>query len=210
MLYNAINGSLKVNYFGRRWEMRKLLSVIIVTVVLISTLWVSVGRAQASGLVTYRGGLFVWGKGVVFVFEGTDFRNKDVKGTSIFAGSSMHALSCSVNKDEGRIVCVAGGGLTEFAGETAVIHLAGQVFYVTMPGKPSQVAGAGAGGCEGVLGADVTFEDIDGLFSTEFVEGDTIEEVQAAADQALASDPDLVDYQLGNLYCVADVGPEEE
>lgn len=191
--------------------MKKVFSLAMVMFILVSMLLISAGSAQAAGLITYRGGLFVWGKGVVFVFDGSNIRNKDVKGASIFAGSNMHGLACSVNKDDGRIVCVARGGLTEFAGQTAIIYLGGQVFYVTMPGKPSEVAGAAGDetGCEGVLGADVTFEDIDGLFSTEFVEGDTIGEVKAAADEALASDPDLVSYKVGSLFCAADTGSEE-
>lgn len=190
--------------------MKKVFSLVMVSVVLISTFWIRAGSARAAGLITYRGGLFVWGKGVVFVFDGSDIRNRDVKGASVFAGSNMHGLSCSVNKENGRIVCVARGGLTEFVGETAVIYLGGQVFYVTMPGKSFQAVGdAGETGCEGVLGADVTFKDIDGLFSTEFVEGDTIEEVKAAAEQALASDPDLVSYNMGSLYCAEDTGSEE-
>ena len=61
------------------------------------------------------------------------YRNRDVRGASIFAGSNFHNLYCSVNKGEGKIIFVAGGQLTDYAGQTAVIHLGGQIFYVTMP-----------------------------------------------------------------------------
>jgi len=44
-------------------------------------------------------------------------------------------MYCSYNEDEGRIVCVVSSGLTEYAGQTGVIYLAGQIFYVTIPDR---------------------------------------------------------------------------
>jgi hypothetical protein len=95
----------------------------------------NIGKAKAAGLMIYLDGRFVPGKGVVFIFEPDDHKYKDLKGASIFAGSNDHKLSCSFNDDEGTVVCVVSGGITEYAGETGVIYLAGQIFYVTIPDK---------------------------------------------------------------------------
>jgi hypothetical protein len=193
--------------------LKKALSLGVAIVVFLSMFSFHPGTAKAAGIVTYRGGLFVWGKGVVFVFEGSGFRNKDVKGADIFAGSNFHDLYCNVNKDEDeKIVCVAGGRLAEYAGEAGVIHLAGQVFYVTIPAKPSTsklaVGEAGGTGGDGsvcsVLGANVRFDDVDGDSSTEFVRGNTMAEVIASANATLASDADLVGYGIvSDIYCRA-------
>jgi hypothetical protein len=191
--------------------LKKAFSLGIAIVVFLSMFSFRPGTAKAAGIITYRGGLFVWGKGVVFVFEGSDFRNKDVKGASIFAGSNFHDLYCNVNKDEDeKIVCVAGGRLAEYAGEAGVIYLAGQVFYVTVPAKPSRLAIAEAGGAGGdgsvcsVLGANVRFDDVDGDSSTEFVRGNTMAEVVASANATLAADQDLVGYGIvSDIYCRA-------
>jgi len=189
--------------------MKKFLSLLMAVVVLLSMFLFSASKAQAAGLITYKGGLFVWGKGVVFVFEASGIRNKDVKNASIFAGSNFHDLYCSVNKAEGKIVCVARGELTEYAGQTGIIHLAGQIFYVTIPGRPFREASGEEPACaEGsVLGADVTFEDVDGQFFTEFISGDTSDEVSAAANETLSGDPDLVGYEVGDLYCGSEIEP---
>ena len=74
-------------------------------------------------------------KGFVFIFEPDDHKYKDLKGASIFAGSNDHKLSCSFNDDEGTVVCVVNGGITRYAGQTGVIYLAGQIFYVTIPDR---------------------------------------------------------------------------
>jgi hypothetical protein len=93
--------------------------------VLASTFLFSAIRAQAAGLVFYVNGRFIWGKGVVFIFEGSDLQNKDVNGANIFTGSDYNKLSCSLNKEEGRIVCVSPGLLAQFAGPTGIVYLAG-------------------------------------------------------------------------------------
>ena len=104
----------------------------IMTLVLLLSL--SPIEARAAGPITYSGGLFVPGKGIVYVFKASDFKRKDLKSASIFAGSNFHNLSCSVNAGDGKIVCVVRGGLSdEYGGESAIIHLAGQIFYVTIP-----------------------------------------------------------------------------
>ena len=113
--------------------MKKIFSLLIAIVVLASAFSFSAGKAQAAGLITFADGRFVWGKGIVFQFDASEIKNKDLKGANIFAGSDHHKMYCSYNEDTERIVCVVSGGLTEFAGETGVIYLAGQIFHVTIP-----------------------------------------------------------------------------
>jgi len=123
--------------------MKKFFSLLIPIVILASAFSFSASRAQAAGLITFIDGRFVWGKGVVFVFEASGYKNKDLKGASIFAGSNDHKLSCSSNKEEGRILCVVNAGLTEYAGETGVIYLARQIFYVIIPDMGPQLEDSG-------------------------------------------------------------------
>ncbi len=115
--------------------MKQFLSWLIAIVVLVSAFSSSASKAQAAGLMTYMDGRFVPGKGVVFIFEPSDHKYKDLKGASIFAGSNDHKLSCSFNDDEETVVCVVNGGITKYAGQTGVIYLAGQIFYVTIPDR---------------------------------------------------------------------------
>ena len=115
--------------------MKKVSSFLIALVVLISAFLSSASSAQAAGVISYLDGRFIWGKGIVFLFEAEGYKAKDLKNANIFAGSDYHKLHCSINKEMGRIVCVASGGLTEFADQAGVIYLAGQVFYVTIPDK---------------------------------------------------------------------------
>src|SRR6188474_552280 len=123
--------------------MKKFFSLLIAIVILVSAFSFSASKAQAAGLITLIDGRFVWGKGVVFVFEASGYKNKDLKGASIFAGSNDHNLSCSSNKEEGTVVCVATAGLTQYAGETGVIYLAGQIFYVIIPDMGPQLEDSG-------------------------------------------------------------------
>ena len=166
--------------------MKKSLSLAMAVVILISALWVSTGSAGAAGMISYAGGRFVWGKGIVFVFDASGYRNKDVRDASIFAGSNFHDLYCTVDKEKEHIVCVARGSLTEYAGQTGIIHLAGQIFYVTIPDRtlPQVTPVEGPLVCTEpeVLGASVVFYFGFGGSTTEFVPGDTLDEVKARAD----------------------------
>jgi hypothetical protein len=167
--------------------MRKILLAAIAVLVSFSMLSLSIVQAGAAGLITFVDGRYVWGKGIVFVFAATGYRNRDVRDANMFAGSNFHDLYCTVDKEKENIVCVARGGLTQYAGQTGVIYLAGQVFYVTIPDRtipeepvivePPLV-------CEEpeVLGATVLFRDWLGNVFSEFVPGDTIQEVEARAD----------------------------
>jgi len=166
--------------------MKKFLSLAMAVVILISALWVSTGSARAAGMISYAGGRFVWGKGIVFVFEASGYRNKDVRDASLFVGSNFHDLYCTVDKEKEHIVCVARGALTEYAGQTGIIHLAGQIFYVTIPDRtlPQVTPVEGPLVCTEpeVLGASVVFYFGFGGSTTEFVPGDTLDEVKARAD----------------------------
>src|SRR5919108_961301 len=116
-------------------KMKNFFSWLIAIVMLTSAFAFNTGKAKAAGLMIYLDGRFVPGKGVVFLFEPDDHKYKDLKGASIFAGSNDHNLSCSFNEEDGEktVVCVVGGGITRYAGQTGVIYLAGQIFYVTIP-----------------------------------------------------------------------------
>lgn len=197
--------------------MRKLISLGLVIGVLISTIWVTAGKVQAAGLITYRGGLYVWGKGIVFVFDASGYRNKDVKDASIFVGSNFHNLGCTVNKEEGKIVCVLRGGLTQHAGETGVIYLGGQVFYVIIPDRtlPEEVAAEETITCSETesMGAWVTFTfnfmNLVEFSFDEFVEGASVEEVENTAAQIVEDDPFLIGYEVGEFGCF-EVSEESE
>jgi hypothetical protein len=123
--------------------MKKFFSLLIAIVVVTSAFSLSASRAQAAGLITFADGRFIWGKGIVFQFDASEVKNKDLKGANIFAGSDYHKMYCSYNDDTEKIVCVVGGGLTEFAGQTGVIYLAGQIFYVTIPNMGLQPGDSG-------------------------------------------------------------------
>jgi len=185
---------------------KKVLAVVM-TVIMFFSMFSFTSRAQAAGLIRYMGGLFISGKGLTFVFEGSGYRNRDVRNATIFAGSNFHNLSCSAKKEPERIVCVAGGRLTEYVGETGVIHLAGQVFYVTIPGTDLMDRRCDE---EDVLGADVQFEDINGIFTSDFVPGETLDDIQKAAGQHVISNQ-LDGYEVvSKISCGSDEGAGSE
>ena len=167
--------------------MKKVLSFVTAAIVLVTAFSFNASPADAAGTITYVDGRFVWGKGIVFVFKASGYRNRDVKDANIFLGSNFHDLGCTVDKEKENIVCVLGGGFTQYAGQTGILYLAGQVFYVTIPDRtlPEQTAVEEPPlVCEEpeVLGATVVFKDYNGFSYPEFVPGDTVEEVEALAD----------------------------
>ncbi len=202
--------------------MKKIFSLLIAIVVLVSAFSFSASKPQAAGLITFADGRFVWGKGIVFLFDASEIKNKDLKGANIFAGSDYHIE---------QIVCVVSGGLTEFAGETGVIYLAGQIFYVTIPDRAlhsgtdsedetcpeedeecEEPEDPGDPGDPGnppeacippeVLGADVEFVDGEDVATTEFVPGETMAEVSANATQMLFGLEGWETFQIaGPLEC---------
>jgi hypothetical protein len=185
--------------------------VLLFIMVLVSLLSLSPIQAKAAGLITYAGGRFILGKGIVFVFKASGFKRRNIKNASIFVGSNFHHLSCSVNVDDGKIVCIARGGLSdEYGGESGIIHLAGQIFYVTIPYRIERPEEDEESGCEEseVLGAKVQFEDIDGSSFTEFIPGDSLDEVEGSAGEEVIAN-ELAGYQVvGALSCGS--APEEE
>jgi len=180
--------------------MKKVFFLLLSVAVMVSVLGVQVNRAKAEGYITYEGAQYVVGTGIVFTFSAEGFRTKDLKNAAILVGSDFHDLYCWVRKAEGRILCVARGALTEFAGQTGIIYLGGQIFYVLIPNKhgiPDQ--GDTPLTCEEGLvpGADVfvNFGEGNGTF---FVPGNTLEEVQS---QAMSWFGDW-DFEItSGLYC---------
>lgn len=182
--------------------MRRVFSFLMAAVVLLSVFGMA-GTARAAGNLTYIESRFVWGKGVVFIFEGTGFKNKDLKGAILFVASNDYKLSCWVNKDEGKVICVAGGGLTQYAGETGVITLAGRSFTVIIPGRtiPAQVDESLSCPEGSEPGANVTFETGGGDTVTFFISGASRSEVQDNAE-SWVDGSDLVGIlSIGNLSC---------
>lgn len=125
--------------------MKRFFSFLIAVVVLVSAFLSSAGKAQAAGVISYLDGRYIWGKGIVFLFEADGYKAKDLKNANIFAGSDYHKLHCSISQEEAKIVCVASGGLTEFADQVGVIYLAGQIFYITIPDMGVRHSGAEEG-----------------------------------------------------------------
>src|ERR1044072_7940951 len=132
--------------------MKKILSFVMAFVVLFSLFSFSASRAQAAGVIRFAGSRFVVGKGAVFLFKASGFGKNAAKNATIFAGSNFYNLFCTVKKEDGLITCTARGEITQFGGETGIIHLAGQVFYVMVPylaeAPEEEVEGEGEGGSE--------------------------------------------------------------
>lgn len=183
--------------------MKKLFGAVMALAVFVSASLFGPDRAGAAGIITYRGGSFVWGKGVVFVFEASGYHNRDVRDASILVGSDPYDLHCTVNKQDGKIVCVAGGKLTRFAGQTGVIYLAGQMFYVTIPAKPARSSGNASLSCPPgqVPGAEVVFRTTGGdLTPPFFITGSTLAEVRNSAENWLGFDFESIE-EIGPLEC---------
>jgi len=184
--------------------MKKVFLLLTVLVISISSLWVGAGNAQAAGTITYAGSHFVWGKGAVFIFKATGVKNKDLKEARIFVGSNSHNVSCWVNKNEGKIICVAGGGVTKYGGEAGFLHLAGHTFQVRIPHKGAQPVTETETPpvCEApnTFGANVTFATFSGGTETFFVHGETLGEVESHAQGYLGEVLTSI-LEIGELYC---------
>ncbi len=182
--------------------MKKAFLFLIALVVMVSTFAFQTGQARAASLITFVDARFIWGKSVVFVFDATGYKNRDVRDTTIFVGSNFHDLGCTVNKEKTRIVCVGRFSLTDYAGQTGIIHLAGQIFYVTIPDvvTPEAASQLVCGEFE-MMGADVTFATGGGDTYTRFVPGSSKSDVQKNA-QSYVDGSDLVGVlSIGDLYC---------
>ncbi len=188
--------------------MKKIIVLGIAVIVLISTLWFSAGSATAAGTITYRESHFVWGKGVVFIFDATGYKNSDVKGATLTIGSSTFDVHCTVNKKAGKIICVAGSGLTQYAGQIGILTLAGHAFYVKIPDRsvpPPSVNGNPSLCPPGTeSGAMVSFFTSDETIETHFVSGSTLAQVQSNAENMLNDFLRGIE-GIGDLSCSNDV-----
>jgi hypothetical protein len=190
--------------------MRKIVLAVVAVLFLVYTFGFSTGAATAEGIITYREAHFVWGKGIAFVFDASGYRNRDVKDATLTIGSTLFKVHCSVNKKEGKIVCVAGSGLTQYAGMTGILTVAGQAFYVTIPARPAQpLGGTGSLTCpEGSeLGANVVFRTGGGdITSPIFFSGSTLAEVRTSAE-SWVDGSDIVGIEsIGSLFCELELG----
>lgn len=181
--------------------MKKLFLFLMMVAIVGSALGLQVTPARAEGYITYEGGLYVHGKGIVFIFAATGFRTRDLKEASIYVGSDFYDLFCWVADDKEHIVCNAQGGLTQFAGQTAIIYLGGQMFYVTVPAKggaPDKEEAAPT--CEQgeVLGANYMVDFGGGYDGPYFVPGDTLAEADLLADSWFG---EYDYYRVGGLVC---------
>lgn len=182
--------------------MKRVFSILMLAVLLVSAFGFSASPASAAELITYVDGRFVVGKGVVFVFEASGYRNRDVRGADIFVGSNFHDFGCTVNAERTQIVCVANGNLTRYAGQTGVIYLAGQIFYVIIPARTlPDVSGLACTGSE-VIGAYVTFYYGEGEPDTFFIEGDSLEEIEDFVQMEMdSSEGWIIGYEISELDC---------
>lgn len=182
--------------------MKRSFSILMMAVLLVSAFGFSAKPASAAGgAISYRDGHYVQGKGVAFIFDASGYRNKDIKGATIYVGSDFFDLGCVVVKKESKIVCVVRGDITGYAGQTGVIFLAGQVFYVIIPGRSSSDNGTFSCPEGTIMGADVTFETGGGDTVTFFVPGSTISEVQSNAKSYIDGSDIVGILDIGDLYC---------
>lgn len=163
--------------------MKKLFLGLMSLVITVSALGLQVSHARAGGIISYERMSFVTGKGIVYIFAAEGYRQKDLKNASIYVGSDFYDLFCWVSEEKDHIICNAQKGLTQFAGQIAVIYLAGQIFYVTIPAASGPKEGTSLTCPTGQIpGADVQVDFGEGDIETYWVEGDTLAEVQANAE----------------------------
>jgi len=164
--------------------MKKIFLGLMALAVFISVLGMQVGQAKAEGYITYEGAQYVVGTGIVFTFSAEGYRNRDLKDATLLLNSDFYDLYCWVRKEEGKILCVAWGSLTEFAGDTGIIFLGGQIFYVIIPNKhgiPDNGAQTPTCGQGEVLGAEYMVDFGSGFDGPYFVPGDTLGEADVQA-----------------------------
>ncbi|MCC6498822.1 MAG: hypothetical protein IT313_01000 [Anaerolineales bacterium] len=183
--------------------MKKLFLGLLSLVITVSALGLQVSRARAGGIITYERRSFVVGKGIVYIFAAEGYRQKDLKDARIFVGSDYHDLFCWVSEEGDHIICNAQKGLTQYVGQTAVVYLAGQAFNLIIP--------AGRGGKDGasstpltcptgqIPGADVRVDFGDGDVDTFWVDGETLAEVQANAEDRFSGAISIE--VVSELYC---------
>jgi hypothetical protein len=185
--------------------MKKIISFVMIVGVLVGTFWLSVSKTFAAGTITYTGAHYVWGKGIAFTFDASGYKNKDLKNATLTVGSSSFDIHCRLNKEKDRIICVAGGGLTQYAGQMGILYVAGHAFYVIIPNRPALPVGEGSGplacsdGTE--AGAMVTFLTGGGDTISRFVHGSTLAEVSSNAGSWVDGSDIKRVLSIGGLEC---------
>ena len=166
--------------------MKKVFLLLMVITVLMSSLWISVGTASAASLA-----VTVYAPGAT---------QADVDNATVFVGSEYHQAFCVLKDAEtGKVVCKVS---EKFASEGAVLYVAGQAFYLTLPEVHENQPAEEPLTCTApeVPGADVAFTNFKDYTSTYFIAGDTLADVADNADRWLGSY--WVSYEIvGGLHC---------
>ncbi len=120
--------------------MKRLLSAVMIVTVLASALLFNVGKAQAASYPTLTATRYVIGREIVFAFEFNvaKLRGPNLRNASLYLHGATYPLACTVNKDNGTIICIAQGGLSKFAGDRGSVSLLGHLYSVVIPAVPEQ------------------------------------------------------------------------
>lgn len=108
--------------------MKRLLSAVMIVTVLASALLFNVGKAQAASYPTLTATRYVIGKEIVFAFEFNvaKLRGPNLRNASLYLHGATYPLACTVNKDNGTIICIAQGGLSK-SQEAGVLSLCSDI-----------------------------------------------------------------------------------
>ena len=119
--------------------MKKIFSFLMVMSLLASVFVFNVSKASAASYPTLSDVHYVFGKGIVFVFDtnGMKVRAPNLKGSTLYLHGNSYPLACTVDKSAGKIICTVRGGLTEFAGDQGSVSLLGRQYSVVIPSVPS-------------------------------------------------------------------------
>jgi len=75
------------------------------------------------------------GKGLVLKFEvsGGEYSESELTGYAEISGREF-GLDCNID-DDGRVACVIGDAIAQFVGRSAAVVVAGEGFWITVPGR---------------------------------------------------------------------------
>ena len=118
--------------------MKKIFSFLMVMSLLASVFVFNVSKASAASYPTLVDVHYVYGKGIVFVFDanGMNVRAPNLRGSTLYLHGNSYPLACTVARASGMIVCTVRGGLTEFAGAQGSVSLLGRLYSVVIPSVP--------------------------------------------------------------------------
>jgi hypothetical protein len=151
--------------------MKKAFSLLMVVMVLVTTLWFSVGSALADA--------------TNVIFDAPGATKEDASGALMLEGSDWNPVYCVIRDEQA--VCRVGEA---YAGTEVWILLGGKTYFVDVPamGAPAVLTCTG----KKVLGADVKFTDsqpdvppFQTTTQTYFVPGNTLEIVADHAQQTV-------------------------